>query len=221
MRKLLGDIRYKLAGVPRGGDLHRDLKLDPRTVFDVGANIGQTAEYYLRKFPRATIYSFEPVRKNFNQLAQRFAGNPRVKAEYIALGSKAGMLEMVVEGDDTMFHVAKSGEQGRRETVQALTLDGYCSANGPETIDFLKIDTEGHDLEVLKGADRLLSERKIGAVQVEVGMNPTNTHHVPLEAVKSYMEGKSYHLFGFYEQVGEWPTNEPHLRRANAVFLPR
>jgi hypothetical protein len=48
-----------------------------------------------------------------------------------------------------------------------ITIDDYCAEHGITFIDHLKIDTEGHDLFVLKGAQRMLRERRIGALQFE------------------------------------------------------
>jgi hypothetical protein len=85
----------------------------------------------------------------------------------------------------------------------------------------MKIDTEGYDLHVLRGARGMLADQKIDLVQVEAGISPENVRHVRLEAMKSYLEERDYFLFGFYDQVPEWPTGRPHLRRANAVFISR
>lgn len=67
----------------------------------------------------------------------------------------------------------------------------------------------------------MLNEQRIDFVEVEAGMNAGNKRHVPFETLKEYLESKNYLLFGIYEQVHEWPTNEPHLRRTNAVYLSR
>ena len=62
-------------------------------------------------------------------------------------------------------------------------------------------------------------EQHIDFIEVEAGMNPWNERQVPFEILKAHLESKNYFLFGIYEQVHEWPTKAPHLRRANAVFL--
>lgn len=57
--------------------------------------------------------------------------------------------------------------RGTPTTVSALTLDSFCVSAGVNRVDVLKIDTEGHDLEVLQGAHRLLCERRIRFVYFE------------------------------------------------------
>jgi len=105
------------------------------------------------------------------------------------------------------------------ESVDLTTLDDYCDVNGVERINYLKIDTEGHDLEVLKGSVNMISERRIDLIEVEAGMNPSNLLHVPFETLKDYLESCSYVVFGIYEQAWETRTGEAHLRRINAVFV--
>jgi len=74
-------------------------------------------------------------------------------------------------------------------------------------------------MEVLKGAVNMLTWQKIDLVQVEAGMNPRNRRHVPFESLKAFLESYEYFIFGIYEQVHEWPTGEPHLRRTDTIFI--
>jgi hypothetical protein len=55
------------------------------------------------------------------------------------------------------------------EAISLKTLDGFCSEQGIEKIDFLKIDVEGHELFVLKGAAQMLQSKKIRFIQFEFG----------------------------------------------------
>ncbi len=184
----------------------------------MGANIGQSAKAYLKAFPEARIYSFEPVAATYQALVANMGQQSpdRFVAVNSALGAEIGEGRMDTRhGGSDMFQLTEDGN----ESVEITTLDHFCE-NIP-FIDFLKIDAEGHDLQVLKGADRMLREKRIGALQVEAGMNPHNRRHVPLEDFKSYLEEREYFIFGIYDQVFEWPTGEPHLRRINAVFIRR
>lgn len=67
----------------------------------------------------------------------------------------------------------------------------------------------------------MLDDMRIDLVEVEAGMNPNNSVHVPLIELKAYLESKNYYLFGLYEQTGEWIAGEPNLRRVNAVFISK
>src|SRR5690606_15807787 len=86
-------------------------------------------------------------------------------------------------------------------------------------IDLLKIDTEGHDLLVLEGARTMLSNQSIAIIHIEAGISSDNHRHVPFSAIQSFMNEFGYRSFAIYEQVHEWPTGRPDLRRINAAFI--
>jgi FkbM family methyltransferase len=164
------------------------------------------------------------VRDTFRQLQANLGESKRVGCYQLAFGSSAGEGEMVLQGSSDMFFLMDQSKEKptsqdiQKESVEIVTLDAFCQTKAIDTINFLKIDTEGGDLEVLKGAVNMLTGQKVDLVQVEAGMNPGNSRHVPLESLKSFLESHAYFIFGFYEQVHEWPTREPKLRRTNAIF---
>ena len=217
---------------PRGIDLAYDLAhalpgYRVQTVFDVGANVGQSAQDYLEKFPVARIYSFEPVRSTFQQLEANLKGEDRVRCFQLAFGASPQQGTMVLQGESVMFFLSEASrplseaQNAVTEQVQVATLDEFCRQHQLERISYIKIDTEGGDMNVLKGAEHLLAEQRIDLMQLEAGMNSHNTWHVALETLKQHLESRNYFLFGVYEQVHEWPAKEPHLRRANPVFISR
>jgi len=214
--------------LPRGVDVISDMArwLPNHAVtvaFDVGANKGQSATEYLEAFPSAHVYSFEPVPSTFELLTACTKGHARAHCFRLAFAATEGTATMLLDSRSTMATLETAPGDAGANTVSTpmTTIDAFCSANAIERIDFLKIDTEGYDLEVLKGGARMLREQRIGLVSVEAGMNPGNTRHVPLETLKNHLEGCGYFMFGVYEQVGEWPTQEPHLRRVNPAFVSK
>lgn len=215
-----------LRDLPRGIDVGFDLAeafpdYHVEVIFDVGANVGQSAQSYLRWFPKAFIYCFEPARGNFNALQASLKGEQRVRCENLAFGSCKGEAEMALEADASMHHILSGRPAGvsATERIAVDTVDSYCQRNGINRISFLKIDTEGWDLEVLRGASRMLASHAIDFVEVEAGMNPGNTRHVSFERLGDFLQSNGYQLFAIYEQVPEWPTRKNHLRRTNPLFL--
>lgn len=215
--------------LPHGVDCVQDIShflpnYQVKTVFDVGANVGQSMEKYLTQFPHAKIHCFEPTGSTFKQLLENVNNNVRVNCYQVALSSSESKGKMVIQGSNDMFYLLdeskpNAAEEMVTETVDVLTMDQFCQSHQIEQISYLKIDTEGGDLEVLKGAVDLLSAQKIDFVEVEAGMSPINDRHVAFEELKSFLESHNYYLFGIYEQVNEWPTNKPNLRRTNPVFI--
>jgi FkbM family methyltransferase len=219
-----------LRSVPQGIDPVRDIaNFLPRyradIVFDIGANVGQSSTLYLTKFPTSHIYCFEPVSDTFRQLQNNLEGNKRVDCYQLAFGSAKSQGKMVLQGNSDMCSLFVSDEVIPQnavltESVDIVTIDEFCHVQEIDRINYLKIDTEGGDLEVLRGAVKMLAEQRIDCVQVEAGMNPGNHKHVPLEFLKEFLESHRYFLFGIYEQVSEkWLNGEPHLRFANLLFI--
>lgn len=204
-----------LQKAPRGLDACFDLGnvIEPAIIFDVGANVGQSASHYLSWFPAANVYCFEPSQQNAAELRKRLGD--RVKLFEIAFGSHSGKARLAHSGTSATFRITEEGE----EEITVETVDGFCRENGIKAVDFMKIDTEGHDLAALEGADSMLRQGNIAAIQVEAGMNPENSLHVPFDVLKKHLEARGYRLFGIYDQVSEWPTRQRHLRRTNPLFI--
>jgi FkbM family methyltransferase len=213
-------------GVDSFRDIARRLpRLEIKTVFDIGANMGQSAGEYLARFPQAQIYSFEPVGRTFRCLRDNLGSHGNVHLFQLALGAAKGKGKMVLEGSSDRFFLAKTARdlakrnEANIEVVNLETLDHFCVGKKIARINYLKIDAEGADLDVLKGAKSLLNRQRVDLVEVEAGMNRRNKRHVRFEVLKAFLEGKGYFLFGIYQQVSEWITQEPNLRRANLVFI--
>jgi FkbM family methyltransferase len=211
--------------MPHGADLFTDLRTQLAatpiaTIFDVGANIGQSAQHYRDAFPAARLYCFEPVQATFDRLQSSVQGDKNIQCFRLAFGREPGMGEIAVgQHSDQASLTARPADTTHVESVTIETLDGFCARHGVERIGLLKIDTEGGDLTVLEGAEKLLADQKIDVIEVEAGMSPRNTRHVPFEAFTAHLGARNYFLFGIYEQVLEWTTREPNLRRVNPVFI--
>lgn len=216
--------------LPRGIDPFYDLERlipnwKPLTIFDVGANVGQSAKVYAQRFPFSAILSFEPGVEAFRQLERCVSAFRNVRCIQLAFAAEAGTSQLIYGDDSSMNRIAPDrldeelSDAGHSERVVRETVDGFCERHGIQRIDYLKIDTEGADLDVLRGAERMLRNAMIGVIEVEVGIGQDNETHVPLGDVRHYLESLDFLVFGFYEQVSEWKRHLPHLRRANAIFV--
>jgi FkbM family methyltransferase len=142
-------------------------------VFDVGANIGWVSWQFVRLLPHVRVHAFEPVPGTFADLTAnlaRFPGTDRVTLVPIALGAAAAYARMTsYPGFTTNRILTTEGEPTVEVEVQRG--DDYCARQGLDHIDYLKIDVEGHDLEVLQGFGGMLKRGAINFVQVEVGFS--------------------------------------------------
>jgi hypothetical protein len=87
--------------------------------------------------------------------------------------------------------------QRQEENIRLETLDGYCRKTGIEKIDYLKIDVEGHELEVFKGALQMLKNNQIGIIQFEYGGANIDAK-VLLKDLFEFFQNYNYTLYKIY-----------------------
>lgn len=154
-----------------------DLLPSRPSVVDVGANVGDFVSDILLTFPEASVLAFEPHPLSAQRLVEHYGGDPRVTIKQVGLGSEPTTLVLYDRGDmrgSSHASLYRSvitdmhGQETSEVEVVISTLDAEMGTFEAR-IDLLKIDTEGHDLEVLRGARNLLASSKIGVVQFEFG----------------------------------------------------
>lgn len=146
-------------------------------MFDVGANVGDyTAMLFDRFGQDARIFAFEPSMGAYDQLARQFGAIPSITLNRLALSDSAGDRTLHSDTDGSTIaslehleNPIRPFDPGQFQTVACMRLDDYCAERGIERIDFLKVDVEGHELSVLRGASRLLGSGAIDTIQFEFG----------------------------------------------------
>ena len=190
-------------------------------VFDVGANIGQSADKFAEAFRHARIYSFEPASRTFHALDSAVRNRKNVSCHCLALGRTDGKATLYLTGAPDANSSTNSLIEPRNpvgtELVEMRTIDGFARDANIARVDLLKIDAEGFDLEVLIGAREMLTEQRVAFVLVEVGFDPSDKRHVLFDDVRSFLSQYRFSVFGFYEQQPEW-SGEKRLRFANVCF---
>lgn len=219
LRRIFGGRPRQPPRDPRFKLLARLIPLDEfRVVLDVGANVGEMTARYLQQFPNAKVWSFEPASATCDLLRARFAGEPRVQVRQEALGSGQSTASMQVVGTSVGNMIVDHEDPGGcYERVSVTTGDGFLAETGLPAVDYLKIDTEGHDLKVLMGFTAALQRGAIRFLQVEAGMNSTNKRHVSIQDFMQFLEPLGYHLYRVTSQVSEYDGREI-LRRADLIF---
>lgn len=141
-----------------------------RNFVDVGANIGDWTQMVLEALPAVERgFLFEPAEETANRLRERFVGDHRLEVIQAAASDSVGELEFFEEPDAGRHSsVLGAYARGARAVrVRCTTLDAELETRGAETIDYLKIDAEGHDLSVLRGAVQLLKGGRVAFLQFE------------------------------------------------------
>ncbi len=144
-------------------------------VFDVGANIGDYTSAGAEFFPNSKFFCFEPSSSAFSVLSKRFR-QENVRLFQIGLGEKAQTANLYSDKKGSglgSLYKRKLGHAGidfsQKEKVRILTLDQVCRQEQVKRIDLLKLDVEGHELDVLKGARHMLQSGSIKFIQFEFG----------------------------------------------------
>ncbi|MHB1286999.1 MAG: FkbM family methyltransferase [Leptospirales bacterium] len=161
--------------------------LDIKCVFDVGANKGQYRDFLRNDIGyKGLILSFEPVHHLSEILEERAKKDPNWKVFNKALGSQNEIVSINISKGNTLHSFLEPIQSQpdskwfeehnrviRKEEVIVQTLDSFLKEFNLDTSlnhAFLKMDTQGFDLEVLKGAEESLS--KIAALQTEISVLP-------------------------------------------------
>ncbi len=208
-------------------DIHRLASawhISIHTLFDVGANTGQTALELLARYPAARIFSFEPHPTTFAQLRTTISPHPNVTATNSAIGAAPGVLPMTTYDLSTIntlrpdFHASGRFRATNFIDVPVTTLDLFCATHAIPTIDLLKIDTEGFDLMVLQGATTLLANGKVTFVYVEFNdLDITGDESgSSLFAIDAYLRPFGYRFIATYN---DYNNLEGRLfQSSNALF---
>ncbi len=162
--------------------------IDWPVAFDVGANVGDYATLVERYVPDASIYAFEPARVTYKELIRHvaeaeasnikpynigFSDSERAVDlfSYTVEGQKVSLLSSI---DCRLPTQVVDVRTDASEKIEVQTIDRFCITEAIDRIDFLKLDVEGHELSVLRGANRLLSAGLISLIQFEFG--PANIY---------------------------------------------
>jgi FkbM family methyltransferase len=194
-------------------------------IFDVGANVGQTARRYRRWFPDSRIWSFEPFPGAMAELRAAHGGDPRVEKRSEAVADRAGTRTFHVNrfnyNHSLLGAAPGSAQWARIDHVGAIevpvtTVDAFCAEHSIPEIQILKTDTEGGDLMVLRGAAGMLAAHRIALVYTEALFVPIFEGQPGFHDLAAFLHGHGYRLFDFFDQSY---AESGQLTLANALFV--
>ena len=213
-KALAGFLGYEL--INRGGnpslsfhimDLIKLRRID--LVLDIGGNMGQFTKSLRSDGYQGEVHSFEPVKSTFSQLQQASEHDPNWFVHNFAMGDQLEQKEVNVTVSSDFASFLQPNEYGMKrfkknktdytEMVEVNTIDNFLETQIPNLNDkriFLKTDTQGYDLEVVKGAEK--SMRLIHCLLSEISFIPIyNGMMHYLDALKIY-ETYGFSVSAFY-----------------------
>ncbi len=187
------------------------------TVLECGANLGYYALLEATRLgPESRIYAFEPHPDNFALLRDNLALNglaERVAVFQAAVSSTTGTATLVVEGSSNFHHLGdfalRDPTATRRITVPAVALDDFCTEQGIAQVDLIRMDVEGHEVEIIAGAERVIERSDDLVVFLEIHTKLIrDLGKDPLTFLRR-LERHGLHVFAFTGHDGREPLVAP------------
>lgn len=155
--------------------------IQPKCVFDVGANKGEWSQLFSRMNPLCRIHAFEIVPSTYEELCQSTRGLDNVTNLNFGLGSVEDIISINLGDDSSMATGCKiegmrfhDDYYVRKIQCKVRKASDYVRENNLASIDFVKIDTEGMDFQVIKGFEDLIKNVRI--IQFEYGIFNISSH---------------------------------------------
>lgn len=196
-------------------------------IFDLGAHRGQTARRYRKLFPKAKIFCFEPFPESIRELEKQFANDKNIQIVPNAVGAENTILPFYVNGLDATNSLLTRPASERRYypklatlkdkiDVEVITLDDFVSNSNIETIEILKFDIQGGELDALYGAKKILANKKPLLIYTEVMFFPHYENNPLFYSIWQFLSNYDYSLFNIYDLR---TAKNGQLRYGNAIFV--
>lgn len=176
------------------------------TIFDVGAHDGRSIVEYKKKFPKSNIFSFEPTPETFKVLHNNFNEKYNINIFNLALTSFVGSTSFYINNSSFTNSILKLSDRNPLDfiksqtsiTVETTTIDVFCKEKNIERIHILKIDVQGADLDVLKGATEMLKSKCIDLIYIEVEFVEIYKDQPLFHDISMFLNEHKYKLHALY-----------------------
>lgn len=205
--------------------LSRSLIRPGDTLIDVGANTGLWAlGAAVRIGPAGTVHAFEPVPDNFLRLTRNLTLNSfaNVICQQLALADKCGhtVFYAATAGNSGIGSLEKRAEGDRPIEIEMTTVDDYCASHNISRVDLMKVDVEGAELLVFRGAERLLSSNEAPIIMFETDEVLTARFGSSSTLIKTLLQQYGYAFYRYTrERLEPVAVNELHQKQEDLFAL--
>ena len=201
------------------------LKSKADVIFDVGANRGDITLKYLNLFPKAKIHSFEPFPKSYEIFINRHKKNTNVQLNKYALSSSIGRANLNINKSVDTNSLLESKNIGATSDksctsigqleIETNTIDNYCIQHNINEIDILKIDVQGSEIEVLKGALNMLKKGNIKLIYTETYFKQQYVNQPLFHDISQLLYNHNFVLQDIYDPY----FSKKNILWSDAIFI--
>ena len=199
-----------------------------KVVVDGGASIGDISEKLSVLFPRSKIYTFEPYPPFLEKLYEKAKNNENIIVEPYALGRKTEKKLFNVNRSEGTNSLLESRDDAFKlygslivqdETIEVITktLELWSKQKNIHTIDILKLDLQGGELDALNGAKELFELGNIKVVLCEVMFSKCYEKQPNWTEIVHFLEGFGMQLFNFYQPFFQYGQ----IIQADLIFVAK
>lgn len=208
----------------RPEDLIAKFLPDNPMVFEAGGHYGYDTVRFAKKWPQGIIISFEPNPHAFTKLLEATKNLDNVCARNLAVNNYNGIAVLNVcygtNGDNPIFEGASSllepsewmqiHYQGPKFEVPCVVLDDWCQENDIDHIDFMWLDLEGLELQVLKSSPKILTKVKV--IYTETNFLEFRKGMTQYKDLKDFLESSGFQMLSHWYAEGF---------QGNAIFVKK
>lgn len=182
------------------------LRIKPNfTILDIGANVGLMTLQFAKLVPQGKVYSFEPTSYALERLKKNLSLNPDLSQRVTVINSFVSEVSTAKPEIIAYSSWKVNGERGQNdhpvhlgtpkaaEGVPAVSLNDFVEQQNIDKIDFIKIDTDGHEYEVFKGADKAIAKYRPKII-FEIGLYVMDEKNISFEFYYNYFKKLNYKL---------------------------
>ena len=195
-------------------------------IIDAGASHGHISARFLKRFPKAHVYAFEPNPMYAAALGRYEKEEPRFHCFFQALSDKKGLAELHITRSAGNTSLLRPSEQLRQidpegsdirdnKQVELISIDEWAQQNGNPAIQLMKFDIQGYEVNALRGAVRVLQESTL-MVYSEIWFNTPYDGGALVGDIDSFLRQQGFYLFDIYKPKYD---RSGRIMWANAIFL--
>lgn len=186
----------------------------PSTVIDVGAFKGEWAGLCRAVFPQSRVLMIEPVPDRVRQLQERCARDPNLSVLQALVGSSECNLSFVEQESNSHVTAAPRAES---QALPSKPLDALVRDTPFARSELIKIDAQGYDLEIIKGATVTLRSAEV--VIIELSLIPLHSFAPTLRDAIDALDDRGFRLFDICSFIRR-PVDDT-LWQLDAMFVPK